>query len=118
VSTPFRGQPAHLHDAFLADICGRASFNTLPWVEPREQYSVQDDFRMLNAQIVALRDHLGKHRARGWRQIWGDNRYTEQWYAFWAIIVIGLVGLALSVVQVAQQSVQISLAQKALAQPH
>jgi hypothetical protein len=105
---PFRGLHRSLHDSLLAEICGRRFFNVLPWTEERDEYDLAEDFPILGVRISVLHKHIARGSARGWRQIWRKQQFSEQWYTFWAVIVIGGLGLLLAVIQVILQGLQLA----------
>jgi hypothetical protein len=108
------GVAKHLRDPYLLQLCGRKSYDVSPWIQEKHDYCVEEDFPILCEQILALRKLLEKHRARGWMQLWRNRQYTEQWYAFWAILIIGILGLLLSLLQTILQAMQVYLAFKVL----
>jgi hypothetical protein len=69
---------------------------------------------MLQDRIVTIQRFMAQHTAKGWRQLWQDSKYTEKWYAFWALLVIGGLSIFLSIVQMVLQAVQVAIALKSM----
>lgn len=111
---PFQDVPKALQDSFLLELCGRRSLDVSPWVTEKENYHLPDDFPILRDRISTLQELLASQHTRGFRQVWRNRQYTEQWYGFWVILIVGLLGLFLAIIQVALQAVQVALAFKAL----
>lgn len=70
-------------------------------------FSLVSDFPILHDRFEALQTHLACQKARGLIQLWRDKRSTEAWYTFWAVVLIGGVGLFLSFVQTVLQIMQV-----------
>ena len=64
---------------------------------------------MLRCRIAVLQQQLATSKPRGWKELWRDKRDSAQWVTFWAVIIIGGLGLLLSLLQVVVAILQITL---------
>ena len=45
---------------------------------------------------------------RSWKELWLDKRDSASWLTFWAVLVIGGLGILLALIQVVLQVVQVA----------
>ncbi|KAI9708938.1 MAG: hypothetical protein M1820_003632 [Bogoriella megaspora] len=103
---PFDGIPAEGKDTLLSDLCGRQTHD-LALATQRDIYRLRRDFPMLRSRLTRLVAYLERKRPRTWRELWVDKRDSASWLTFWAVIMIGGMGLVLGLLQVILQIVQI-----------
>jgi hypothetical protein len=106
--TPFDGIPVEGHDLLLAELCGRKTCQNLPDCSERDNYDLRHDFPMLRGRISALHYHLSTMKPRTWKELWRDKRDSAQWYTFWAVLVIGGLGVFFSFLQIILQILQLT----------
>ena len=68
-------------------------------------------------RIRALKQYMDQQKARSLRDLWRDKRDTLSWYTFWAVIIIGGVGLLLTLASLGVSSAQTAAAFRALNLP-
>lgn len=106
---PFDDVAVEGRDATLTQFCHQATNSFEEIVRDRSSYNLEDDFAVLRSRLVALILHLKTRRPRTWKELWGDKRDSSAWYTFWAVVVIGGLGLLLALSQVVLQIIQIVL---------
>ena len=80
-------------------------------IEPKFLYNSAEDFPVFGERLLELRSLL---KPKGLRGLWRDTRDSLQWYTFWALVIIGGVGLLLGLIQAALAIVQAYASVKAL----
>lgn len=107
--TPFKLVHRQEEDELLSELCGRKRCNA--WVKrpDREMYDLPHDFPILRSRIATLNYYLSTRRPRTWKDLWRDKRDSAQWFTFWAVLIIGGLGLLFSFIQVVLQMVQLAL---------
>ena len=100
--------PRQGQDPLLARLCGRKSIDLLAHGRERKTYRLARDFPMLRCRIAIVQQQLATSKPRGWKELWRDKRDSAQWVTFWAVIIIGGLGLLLSLMQVILAIVQIT----------
>ncbi|KAI5776469.1 hypothetical protein EDC01DRAFT_792081 [Geopyxis carbonaria] len=90
-------------------------FDELPPADtqPRLHYLLAKDFPIYGERLLALRLLL---KPTGLRSLWKDKRDSLQWYTFWAVVFLGVLGIGVGVVQVALGAVQAYASMAALRQ--
>lgn len=99
---PFAGVLPEIQDPSFAQL--KYDFDHLP---ERESYRLSRNFPILRSKIAIVHQQLSTTEPRGMRQLWHDTRDSAQWFTFWAVLVIGGVGIILSITQVALQAAQL-----------
>lgn len=105
----FEDIPRQGQDPLLALMCGRKSIDFSGQGKERQNYRLARDFAMLRCRIAVLQQQLATSKPRGWKELWRDKRDSAQWVTFWAVIIIGGLGLLLSLMQVILAIMQITL---------
>ncbi len=105
---PFHGVPEPQRDELLTELCGR---KRCPKINEREVYDLAHDFPVLRCRLVVLQRCLDVQKPRTWKELWQDKRNSAQWFTFWAVLILGGVGIFLTFLQVILQVVQIALQQ-------
>lgn len=105
---PFNGMPEEGKDGLLTALCGHKQFEAGYEVQDREVYDLSHDFPVLKSRITALSHHLSAKKPRTWKELWHDKRDSASWFTFWAVLILGGVGVVLAFIQVILQIVQIA----------
>ncbi|KAI0199002.1 hypothetical protein F4808DRAFT_451636 [Astrocystis sublimbata] len=105
--SPFQGMSFIVRDDLLFKICSNKDLNASLGITQRNSYELAKDFPHLRTRLVRLNSHLNQRKPRSWSELWLDNRDSASWLTFWAVIVIGGIGLFLAFVQVIFQIVQL-----------
>ncbi|KAI0157225.1 hypothetical protein GGR57DRAFT_461285 [Xylariaceae sp. FL1272] len=106
--SPFENLPFGARDDLLASLCISKDFNLPPGVIQRDAYELARDFSHLRTRLMHLSIHLNERKPRSWTELWLDNRDSASWLTFWAVLIIGGIGLLLAFIQVALQVVQVA----------
>lgn len=104
---PFENIPEAGRDAFLERLCGRKRYQSNSNIPERETYDLTHDFPILRSRLLPLLRHLSAKKPRTWRELWEDKRDSASWLTFWAVLVIGGMGLILAMLQTILQIVQV-----------
>jgi len=108
--SPFEDLDEYCVDGVLMDICGRKqSIIPIDHSQELDEYILSSTFPVLRGKIVTLIQHLSSTRPRTWKEIWHDKRDSASWFTFWAVLIIGGIGILLAFLQVVLQIVQIML---------
>ncbi|KFY31936.1 hypothetical protein V493_00663 [Pseudogymnoascus sp. VKM F-4281 (FW-2241)] len=105
---PFENIPEGGRDLFLKQLCGKKCYPTDSNGLERESYDLPRDFPILRSRLVALLCHLSAKKPRTWKELWEDKRDSASWLTFWAVAVIGGLGLILALLQTILQIVQVT----------
>ncbi|KAI8950795.1 hypothetical protein F4801DRAFT_590148 [Xylaria longipes] len=106
--SPFQGMSLNDRDELLTQLCTSKDSNMPFGITQRDSYELARDFSHLRTKIVRLNNHLNERKPRSWTELWLDNRDSASWLTFWAVIIIGSIGLLLAFIQVILQIVQLS----------
>ncbi len=107
--SPFGDLPETCKDRSLAELCGRKQSNFGTQLPERDSYVLSKDFPVLQSRLAVLAHHFSRKRPRTWKELWNDKRDSASWFTFWAVLIIGGIGIILALVQVILQIVQVSL---------
>jgi hypothetical protein len=105
--TPFDDIAGPGHDTFLAELCGRKRCKMV-FAEDRDSYDLARYFPMYRSKLMALDQYMSKRRPRTWKELWQDKRDSAQWFTFWAVLILGGLGVVLTLIQVVLQIVEIA----------
>lgn len=106
---PFEHIPSNGRDVFLSDLCERKELDPSLGIGERDSYELARDFAHLRTRLVRLSTYLDERKPRSWKELWLDNRDSASWLTFWAVIIIGGMGIFLAFIQVVLQVVQIAM---------
>lgn len=107
---PFGNVPKDEIDPLLAQLCGRKQSPLLEGqFKERHTYDLIHDLPVLRSRLAVLQQHLTNQKPRAWRDLWHDKRDSAQWFTFWAVVIIGGLGIFLGFLQVVLQAVQLGL---------
>ena len=107
-SEAFEDIPSEAHDPLLSNLCGRKRIAPDAGTRERDVYRLPRHFPMLRFRIAVLEKQLAMSKPRGWRELWRDKRDSAQWVTFWAVIIIGGIGVLLSLCQVMLGALQVA----------
>jgi hypothetical protein len=106
---PFGDLPEGCEDRSLSELCSRKKSNFATWLHEHDSYVLSKDFPILGSKLAGLAHHFSNKRPRTWKELWNDKRDSASWFTFWAVLLIGGIGIILAFMQVLLQIVQISL---------
>lgn len=96
-------------DPLLADFCGRKQSHFPIGHEERAAYELARDFPIFKSKLARLQHFTSQCKPRSWKQLWRDKRDSAGWFTFWAVILIGGLGVLLAFVQVILQILQLAI---------
>lgn len=99
-----------LCDPMLEKLCG--SKDTVAQ-DSRLSYSMAKDFPIFAQRLQVIQDDILRQQPNRLSALWNDRRELLRWYTFWAVLVIGIVGLALAIFQCVASALQTIYAIKA-----
>lgn len=105
---PFEHIPGDGRDTFLDKLCGQKRYHSDFNISERESYDLPRDFPILRSRLAVILRHLSVKKPRTWRDLWKDKRDSAQWLTFWAVLIIGGLGVFLALLQAVLQIVQLS----------
>ncbi|KAI0892562.1 hypothetical protein F4806DRAFT_505512 [Annulohypoxylon nitens] len=82
----------------------------LTFLKQRQVYSVEEDLPFFGDKFLRIQIYMGQMRPMGIRDLWIDRRSKHTWWTFWAVIVIGIPSLLVSILQCILAGIQISVA--------
>jgi uncharacterized integral membrane protein len=74
------------------------------------------DFPHYGQKLCTIQEYIDKHRPRRVIDLWRDRRDPEKTLTLWAVLILGIIGIILSLVQTLLNAVQVSLAYRQLKQ--
>lgn len=104
---PFDNVAERGRDKLLMELCGQKHCQMTLQVLEREVYDLPRDFPIFRSKLAILLRHLSNKKPRTWKELWLDSRDSASWLTFWAVLVIGGLGIILAFIQVVLQIVQI-----------
>lgn len=90
----------------MAKICGTEGYICPIKLEKREEYNLRADFPHICAEIENLHDFVKGQTPESIYQMWFDRRNPVAWIAYWSVVVIGVVGILLALIQTVFQILQ------------
>lgn len=101
-------------DPLLDSLCGEQDMEHFGSVKEllreRGVYNADVNFPHLRAKLMELADYSSSQRPRSLVEVWNDERDPERLFTFKALIIVGAVSIALSVVQIFVGVAQVALA--------
>ncbi|KAF2177995.1 hypothetical protein K469DRAFT_806035 [Zopfia rhizophila CBS 207.26] len=104
---PFEDLPEGCKDRSLSELCGKKQSNFATWLREPDFYVLSKDFPILRSRLAVLAHYFSNKRPRTWKELWNDKRDSASWFTFWAVLIIGGIGIILAFMQVILQIVQI-----------
>lgn len=111
------------YDQLLDTLCGQTThvcarhLPTCLWPEScrgpdgrllkQDVYSTALDFPILGRRLLRLQAFDERQQPARIRDLWLDRRSTLQWYAFWAVLIIGGLTILLTILQLVVACVQL-----------
>jgi len=98
--------PGECQDPLLSTICGqgweskdaRQVYEMIEADEPSLHYSPSSEFPFLGRRLLDVQKYVRGHSSNTIQGIWYDRRNPLGWWTFWAVVIIGGVGLILALV--------------------
>jgi hypothetical protein len=93
----------YLHpDPLLKQLCGNGSnndnlYNKIGAGSCKSMYSAADDFPLLGERLLRLQHYIDKRTSGDLTTLWHDRINALTFYAFWAVLVIGLIIILLNI---------------------
>ena len=78
------------------------------YLQEQHTYSAHDDFPVLGHRLMLLQDYNLRQQPSRIRDLWRDRRVPQQWYTFWAVLIIGGVSILLSTLQLVVSAGQLA----------
>ena len=82
-------------------------------LQEADSYSSQDDFPIFGQRLAKLQAFTLRQQPTKLLDLWRDRRNPLQFYTFWAVLVIGGLGILLAFLQLVVAVWQLALAQAA-----
>lgn len=74
----------------------------------QDVYSTAIDFPMLAPRLLKLQQFDVRQQPSRMRDLWRDRRNPMQWYAFWAVLIIGGLTILISLLQLIVACLQLA----------
>lgn len=108
---PSAQMPENAPDTLLQQLCTskQLSETGMDWVpDDRAVYYASKDFGILHDRVKLISNELEKVRPRSVGDLVHDKRDVVQYWTFWSISIIGGIGIALSLIQIVLQCLQLA----------
>lgn len=108
-------------DSTLDSLCGlpQAEIDNNTWLQlPPQVHSFDktQSFPFLLKRLDELQEYMLRQQPRGLVDMFIDRRDKFRWHTFWAVIIIGGLGLLLGIIQTVLASLQVVIGYKSLSQ--
>ena len=108
---PFKHLLAEGCDKFLDSLCGQGQLRVPSEfkfvVREREDYDLAYDFPVLGPRLAVLAKILSEKKPQTWKELWNDKRDSASWLTLWAVLIFGILGTILALLQVIFQMIQV-----------
>jgi len=102
-------------DPILERLCGYSCdsdeagdlYGAIEADDPSSHFTPIADFPFLGKRLMDIQDYVSNHNPHSFMALWYDRRNVTWWWTFWAVIIIGGVGLVLALVQTVFQVLQV-----------
>jgi hypothetical protein len=103
-----------LIDSELDMLCGFSSFKKSTSAESiKSNYTFSGDFPIFTFHLRKVQEYMAQQQPNKVKAIWQDKMDLRLWYTFWAVVVFGVIGLILSLIQTICTGIQTAFAIKA-----
>jgi hypothetical protein len=99
----------NIHDSFLDKLCGHKRDVNLQKTYPTRSAYRAEDFPVFGRKLFTLQDHVLSQNPTRVKMLWKDRRDMLRWYTFWAVLIIGGVGVILALFQTILGAMQVAL---------
>ncbi|KAI4279934.1 MAG: hypothetical protein L6R38_004854 [Xanthoria sp. 2 TBL-2021] len=102
-------------DPCLDELCGNnisASFFTFG-SSVRDSYDSGSDFPIFKNRLKKIQDYMEGIQPNRFKSLWRDRRDLRLWYTIWVVIILGVLGLVVSLVSMFLAAAQVNLARLA-----
>ena len=99
----------------LDELCGNnmsAFFSTFG-SSVRDSYDSGSDFPIFSNRLKKIQDYMEGIRPNRFMPVWRDRRDLRFWYAIWVVIILGVIGLAVSIVSMVLAAAQVNFTRMA-----
>ncbi|EHK48803.1 hypothetical protein TRIATDRAFT_215066 [Trichoderma atroviride IMI 206040] len=110
--------PPGIEDPLLRRLCGQdcryeTTYEEIKAPDVAAQYSASEDFPFWGARLLKIQQFVVNKNPSDWKTLWNDRRDVLRFYTFWAVVVVGVMSLTLSVIQSIEGGIQVAYAIKA-----
>ena len=102
-------------DPYLDELCGNnisASFFRFG-SSVRDSYDSGSDFPIFKNRLKKIQDYVEGIQPNRFMSVWRDRRDLRLWYTIWVVIILGVIGLVVSITSMFLAAAQVELARKA-----
>ena len=99
-------------DPCLDELCGintSASIFTFG-SSVRDSYDSESDFPIFRDRLKKIQDYMEGIQPNRFLSVWRDRRDLRLWYTIWVVIILGVIGLIMSMVSMFLAAAQVNLA--------
>jgi len=105
-------QPDLFTDPLLQKLCGNASiehnfYGEYEIADGKTMYSASSDFPLIGQRLLEVQSYMNAQNPSDLTTLWYDRRDILRFYTFWAVVVVGSLGILLSAASVALTAVQV-----------
>ena len=86
-------------DPILEELCGSKERIFLEGRHGQLSYSTTNDLAVFAQRLQVIQDEILRQQPNRLSALWNDGREPLRWYTFWAVLVMGIVGLVLAISQ-------------------
>jgi hypothetical protein len=99
-------------DPFLNQLCALStrSESDETHADSTVSYNTTTDFPILGDRLLLIQDYVDRQQPSTVVALWKDRRDLLRFYTFWAVAVVGGLGLVFSLVQIFLGAAQVALA--------
>jgi hypothetical protein len=116
-SKAFQGIPKSAQDPLLSLLC-KGDWPFPDWCHiPKNTYNTVRVFPHLRPKLDIIRHAIEAESPRNLLGLWKDKRNTLSWWTFWAVVVIGGLGLLLAAAQTAVSIAQLYVSEHQRSNP-
>lgn len=95
-------------DALPAEIWPEAVVDESGRLLEQDVYSTSLEFPLLGARLLKIQEFDVRQQPSRVRDLWRDRRNPLQWYAFWAVLIIGGITIGIAVLQLVVASLALA----------
>lgn len=96
-------------DALPSDIWPDSCRDSVGHLIEQTIYSTSLDFPVLGSRLLQIQEFDSRQQPNRIRDYWRDRRNSLQWYAFWAVLIIGALSILIGIVQIILAILQLNL---------
>ena len=96
-------------DALPSDIWPDSCRDSAGHLLEQTIYSTSLDFPVLGSRLLQIQEFDSRQQPNRIRDYWRDRRNPLQWYAFWAVLIIGALSILIGIIQIILAILQLNL---------